>query len=90
MELIRSAKVPIIKLTDRLTRYRVDISFNQPNGLVSAKILKGYLAQSPAMMPLLYILKQYLLQRGLNEPYNGHLGGYALAGLLWSFLQVST
>ena len=61
------ASVPIIKLTDRSSNVKVDISFNMENGLRTAELVKMYKKQFPALQKLIYVLKQFLLQRDLNE-----------------------
>lgn len=40
MEPIKSAKVPIIKITDKETRIKVDLSFNRENGIYCVKVVK--------------------------------------------------
>ena len=45
----------------------MDISFNMANGLQSAELVKLYKKQYPALQKLIYVLKQFLLQRDLNE-----------------------
>lgn len=62
-----SEQVPIIKLTDRLTDIKIDISFNMTNGLRSVELIKHFKKKFPAMQKLIYVLKQFLLQRDLNE-----------------------
>ena len=37
------------------------------NGLRSAELVKIYKKQYPALQKLIYVLKQFLLQRDLNE-----------------------
>ena len=50
-----------------LALLQVDISFNMANGLQSAELVKLYKKQYPALQKLIYVLKQFLLQRDLNE-----------------------
>lgn len=45
--------------------------------------------QYPALPKLVVVLKQFLIQRGLNEVYNGGMGSYCLTLLIVSLLQVS-
>ncbi|TPX51120.1 hypothetical protein SeLEV6574_g00483 [Synchytrium endobioticum] len=88
---ISKAKVPIIKLTDLVTQYKVDISFNTTNGLASAEIIKDF-GKDPqcgaAFKSLILLLKQFLVQRNLNEPYMGGLGSYALSTMIAAFLKL--
>jgi non-canonical poly(A) RNA polymerase PAPD5/7 len=62
-----SFQVPIVKVTDELTNIKVDISFNMSNGLEAAKLIKYFKKNYPPMAKLIYVLKQFLLQRDLNE-----------------------
>ena len=66
-QVLDKASVPIIKLTDRNSNVKVDISFNMENGLRTAELVKMYKKQFPALQKLIYVLKQFLLQRDLNE-----------------------
>ena len=61
------AAVPIIKLADEATGIRVDISFNMANGLRAAELIKHFKKRYPALPKLIYVLKQFLYQRDLNE-----------------------
>lgn len=65
--MLDKASVPIIKLTDRLTRVRVDVSFNMANGLRSVELVKMFKKRYPPLSKLICVLKQFLLQRDLNE-----------------------
>ena len=67
IQVLDKASVPIIKLTDRNSNVKVDISFNMQNGLRTAELVKMYKKQFPALQKLIYVLKQFLLQRDLNE-----------------------
>ena len=40
IEPIKTAKVPIIRLQDKLTQIKVDISFNRENGIYCVKLVK--------------------------------------------------
>ena len=68
-----SSQVPIVKMTDRETEIRVDISFNMDNGLRAAELVKLYKKRYPSLPKLTYVLKQFLLQHDLNE-----VSGFAL------------
>jgi non-canonical poly(A) RNA polymerase PAPD5/7 len=47
-----------------------------------------FLEQAPVIRPLAMVLKYYLHQLGLNEPYKGGIGSYTLLIMIVSFLQV--
>jgi non-canonical poly(A) RNA polymerase PAPD5/7 len=83
-------QVPIIKLTDKLSDVRVDISFNMCNGVRSAELIKKFRRHFPALPKLVFVLKQFLLQRDLNEVFTGGISSYSLILMTVSFLQVFT
>ncbi|RKO93465.1 hypothetical protein BDK51DRAFT_29812, partial [Blyttiomyces helicus] len=88
---IPSAKVPILKLTDSLTHYPIDISFNVDGGVKAIQIVNEFVSDPRtgcAIRPLMLILKQFLLQRHLNEPHTGGIGSYGLLTLTASFLKL--
>ncbi|TPX31990.1 hypothetical protein SmJEL517_g04808 [Synchytrium microbalum] len=88
---VAKAKVPIIKVVDELTRFSVDVSFNGTNGLASAEIVKEFVNDpeiGSALKSLVLILKQFLVQRNLNEPFMGGLGSYALITMVAAFLKL--
>ncbi|XP_037067880.1 terminal nucleotidyltransferase 4B-like [Pollicipes pollicipes] len=87
IKVLDKAAVPIIKLTDRRTEVKVDISFNMTNGLVSANQIKQYMTEYPDMPKLVIALKQFLLQRELNEVFTGGISSYSLILMTVGFLQ---
>ncbi|KAF9532773.1 hypothetical protein CPB83DRAFT_758580 [Crepidotus variabilis] len=96
--IIAKARVPILKFTSKHGRFKVDMSINQQNGLVSGNIITGFLrdmipsggvdTESKALRSLVMITKAFLSQRGMNEVYTGGLGSYSVVCLAVSFLQM--
>lgn len=87
INVIAKASVPIIKLVHTPSRVKVDISFNMRNGVKSAKMIKGYKKKYPVLPKLVMVLKQFLLNRNLNEVFNGGMSSYCLTLLIISYLQ---
>lgn len=85
--IISKAKVPIIKLEDSLTKIHVDISFDEEGGIKNTKIIKSLLKKYKWARELIIILKYFISERGLDEPFTGGLGSYALSLMVISFLQ---
>lgn len=97
-----------MKLTDRATEVKVDISFNMSNGVRSAELIRYFKSNSifvhlrisnffnefyltgsyPTLQRLVFVLKQFLLQRDLNEVFTGGISSYSLILMTISFLQV--
>jgi non-canonical poly(A) RNA polymerase PAPD5/7 len=84
---ITKAKVPIVKFVDDRTNLRVDISFDNSTGLVALGTFKAWKSQFPAMVPLVAVIKQFLLMRNLNEVFLGGLGGFSITCLVISLFQ---
>jgi non-canonical poly(A) RNA polymerase PAPD5/7 len=87
IETIVGAKVPLVKYIDRLTGLKVDISFENDTGLVANKTFQDWKTMFPAMPILVTLIKHILAMRGLNEPVNGGIGGFAVTCLVVSLLQ---
>ncbi|KAM8714671.1 hypothetical protein ACLKA7_001082 [Drosophila subpalustris] len=88
MFVVDKAQVPIIKFTDRATKIKVDISFNMQNGVQSAELIKFLKSEYKGLAKLVMVLKQFLLQRGLNEVFSGGISSYSLIMMCISFLQL--
>lgn len=88
IKVLDKASVPIVKLTDLETDVKVDISFNVPNSVKSAKLIMKFMDDYPILKYLVLVLKQFLLQRDLNEVFTGGISSYSLILLTVSFLQL--
>uniref|UniRef100_U5ETV5 polynucleotide adenylyltransferase n=1 Tax=Corethrella appendiculata TaxID=1370023 RepID=U5ETV5_9DIPT len=88
VRVLDKASVPIVKLTDRETQVKVDISFNMQSGVQSAELIKDFKRKYPVLSKLVLVLKQFLLQRDLNEVFTGGISSYSLILMCISFLQL--
>lgn len=88
VRVLDKASVPIIKLTDRETQVKVDISFNMQSGVQSAELIKKFKRDYPVLGKLVLVLKQFLLLRDLNEVFTGGISSYSLILMCISFLQM--
>lgn len=90
---LANTAMPIIKLHARTSAsggtVKMDISFDAPShrGLATAALVLRMLRDSPVLMPLTLVLKQLLVQKGLNDPYTGGLSSYGVVLLVYSFLS---
>ncbi|XP_029191114.2 terminal nucleotidyltransferase 4B-like [Acropora millepora] len=87
IKVLDKASVPIIKLTDQVTKVKLDISFNTPDGLKAADFVKDQMEIFPCLPPLVLVLKQFLVQRDLNEVFAGGISSHSLVLMIISFLQ---
>lgn len=88
IKVLDKATVPIIKLTDLETEVKVDISFNMETGVRAADFIKNYMKKFSLLPYLILVLKQFLLQRDLNEVFTGGISSYSLILMAISFLQL--
>ncbi|CAK7203575.1 hypothetical protein SEUCBS139899_006310 [Sporothrix eucalyptigena] len=88
LEHITKAKVPLVKYIDLKTGLKVDVSFENMNGVVANKTFLKWKEQFPEMPILVTLVKQFLTMRGLNEPVNGGIGGFSVICLVVSMLQM--
>ncbi|XP_053570495.1 terminal nucleotidyltransferase 4A [Bombina bombina] len=88
VKVLDKATVPIIKLTDLETEIKVDISFNVETGVKAAQFIKDCIKEYSLLPYLILVLKQFLLQRDLNEVFTGGISSYSLILMAISFLQL--
>ncbi|XP_030061290.1 terminal nucleotidyltransferase 4A isoform X2 [Microcaecilia unicolor] len=88
IKVLDKATVPIIKLTDQETEVKVDISFNVETGVKAARFIKDHMKKYSLLPFLILVLKQFLLQRDLNEVFTGGISSYSLILMAISFLQL--
>eukprot|EP00928_Gymnodinium_smaydae_P010268 TRINITY_DN13857_c0_g1_i1.p1 TRINITY_DN13857_c0_g1~~TRINITY_DN13857_c0_g1_i1.p1 ORF type:complete len:604 (+),score=155.99 TRINITY_DN13857_c0_g1_i1:40-1851(+) len=87
IEIIQSAKVPVMKLQQQSTGLMADVIINRVDGLATSKFIREQIEVFPALVPLVLFLKLYLLQRGLSETFQGGMGSYLLVCVVLAFLQ---
>lgn len=88
VEVISKARVPIIKFVEPSSQIHIDISFERVNGVEAARIIRGWLNDTPGLRELVLIVKQFLAARRLNIVHTGGLGGFSIICLVYSFLQL--
>ncbi|KAI1110413.1 hypothetical protein F5Y14DRAFT_362320 [Nemania sp. NC0429] len=88
VEAITRAKVPLLKYTDDKTGLKLDLSFEKRDGHNAINTFLKWKEQYPAMPPLVALIKQFLLMRGLNEPVNGGIGGFTIICMVVHMLQM--
>ncbi|KAI8870676.1 Nucleotidyltransferase, partial [Ramicandelaber brevisporus] len=87
---IGKARVPIIKLTERITGIKIDISMSSLTGLQCIPLVLQYAhGEFPdGLQPLVMAIKHFLAMRKMNEVFTGGLGSYATILLAVSMLQM--
>ena len=87
VNVIRSAKVPIIKVIEKSTGTHFDMSFNQIDGVNQIEEVQRALDFYPEMKYLIIVVKCFLKQRDLNETFQGGIGSFLLFCLVLTFLR---
>jgi len=90
IEVLDTAKVPIIKMRDRKSGIEVDISFGVTSGKENSKVVLEYCKKYPLVKPLTLVIKYYLKQKFLNNSWSGGIGSYTLVIMIISYLQLHT
>ena len=88
IKVLDRATVPIIKVTENKTEFKIDISFNTLNGVKSALMIQEFISKFPALRPLVMVLKQFLLQWDYNDVWRGGISSYSLILMTINFLQM--
>jgi len=89
VQFIDTASVPVIKL-NTIYSIPVDITMIQPShsGKKTKALLLQFLHDYKELRYLVLVLKQFLRQQSLHNPYTGGLGSYCLSLMVTSFLQI--
>ena len=87
IEVIATAKVPIVKFLDGQSGLSIDICLETRDGLKSSALARKADAQFPAFRHLVLVLKRFLISRGLNDTFTGGVGSFLLQLLVISSLQ---
>ena len=87
IKVIETAVVPIIKIVEKATKLKIDISFNVLTGIQSVEFINMYLLKYPTLKMIIYIIKQFLAQHNLNDTFFGGIGSYTLILMCISFFQ---
>ncbi|KAK8866485.1 Non-canonical poly(A) RNA polymerase papd5 [Tritrichomonas musculus] len=84
---IKSAKCPIIKGTEKPFGFKIDISINNNNGILNVQRNKNLMKKYPQIYPLLFVLKFFLLENNLDQPYQGGISTNTLQQMIIFIIQ---
>jgi len=86
-KLVLGTRIPVLKIESH-AGVPVDVTISdspQHTGLLARDLVLSYLQEAPQLAPLVLVLKAFLRERGLNDPYTGGMSSYSLVVLLWNF-----
>lgn len=92
LKVIERTAVPVIKVSTKDARtgvVQLDLSFDakEHHGLEALAMIQNILEQMPPVRPLVLVLKQFLLDRGLLTAYTGGLSSYCLFLMVARYCQ---
>ena len=87
VNVLRKAKVPIIKFRHKETQIEFDLAINELGGAIMVPEVLRSIESHPEIPYLLFPLKLFLRQRRLNNPYTGGLGSFLLFCMILAFLR---
>ncbi|KAI8871308.1 hypothetical protein GQ42DRAFT_133703, partial [Ramicandelaber brevisporus] len=92
LKLIPYARVPLIKVSEKLTGVQLDLSFRigkgVPQGQVGGVLVRRLMDKYKGKLyPLTMVIKYMLARSHLNDPADGGLGSYATTLMIVSMFQ---
>lgn len=81
------ARVPVIKMRDRISCLHVDVCVNNMLAVRNTELLKAYVNLDERFRYLCMLVKLWAKRRDLNDAYNGTLSSYAYTLLVIHYLQ---
>ncbi len=90
IQVITSAKVPIIKFVDERTKIPVDISINNTLALHNTTLLKRYAETDERIRQCILGIKYWASQRDVCDAAKGTLSSYAWTLIMLQALQTTT
>ncbi|ODV60128.1 Nucleotidyltransferase, partial [Ascoidea rubescens DSM 1968] len=88
METITKTAVPIIRIKEKFSNLKIDISFNQKTGLKAAGLIRSWLNEFNGLRELILVIKQFIKSRKLNDVHFGGIGGFAIICLAYTFFKI--
>jgi len=82
VEVIATARIPIVKSRCAHTGIKVDVCFENYSGQLSSGTVTDFIRTHPEVRPLVVVLKHMLHQRSLAETYHGGVGSFLLTVLV--------
>lgn len=61
IEVIRKAKVPLVKFKERITGFACDVSFDIKSGISSSSVVKDYMREWKVLRPMVLMIKYFLM-----------------------------
>lgn len=86
---ISRARVQLIKFEDSQSGIKVDLSFENLSGIVAQETFQDWTAKEAHMFPMVALIKQFLVMRGLSDVHTGGIGGFTIICLAYTYLRMN-
>ena len=86
-KIIYAAKCPIIKAIDFPFGFSLDIAIGNENGILNVPRQLSLFKSFPEIYPLLMVLKVFLINNNLDQPYRGGINSNTLIQLIFFIIQ---
>lgn len=86
-EIVKGARVPVLKALHNKTGKKVDIGVNNANAIRNSRLLLRYTELDNRIQPLMLLIKYWAKQRGVCDTKNSTISSYAWIILCIYFLQ---
>ncbi|KAL7714584.1 Poly(A) RNA polymerase cid11 [Entamoeba marina] len=90
VQLIETARVPVIKFRDKVSRIHCDVSLNQLSGLYNSEYYLQATKINPLLVHVTLALKHWAKCRKLNDPFHGTFASCAITTLIIYYFQHTT
>jgi len=86
-KVLSHAKCPIIDVIEKPFGFNMDIAVNNVNGILNVSRHLSEMKRYPVLLPLLMVLKVFLKEHRMNEPYSGGISSNTLFQLVLMIVQ---
>jgi non-canonical poly(A) RNA polymerase PAPD5/7 len=86
VEVVKSAKVPLIKFKMIQENCEIDMCFNETGGVEDLRLVGEAIISHPEIKPIYLTMKLFFRQRRLNNAYHGGIGSFLLFLLVNHFV----
>ncbi|KAI8619190.1 hypothetical protein BC830DRAFT_1165576 [Chytriomyces sp. MP71] len=88
LQILKRARVPILKLCDKDSGISLDICYNVTGGLAAVEAVRAWVQRVEGLRELVLLVKLMLHGKDLAEVFTGGVGGYAIVVWCLAFIKI--
>ncbi len=88
IEVIKKAKIPILKFKELKSNLNFDISFENKSGLITSNTINNWISQTSGLFEITLLIKYLISIKKFNIVKDGGIGGFSITCLVYSFLKL--